>query len=641
MKVIIKYKNELLVLVIIMKNCPVCGNQLSNTAKKCKICDHSFGVYNHLPPGTLIGGRYSVGKKLSQGNFSLNYLGSERKLNRLVFIKEFFIEGSDRDNETVVPSALIKTSDYENFLQEVRDEFEAIKAVKSPFLPKMYDYIEANNTAYIVMEYIEGRTLVDKFEKEGKFNDNESKQIALDITSCISCLHKNKYVHYEIDPKNIICDEYGNIVLTGFSSAKYHFARRMNRLDIWSNTMFCAPEMLKLENKCGPEIDSYALGKLLLYIFTCNKSDLSGDHFGFNKDLNLPDGMNERLREIIVKCMETNPSKRYKNAVEIEEALTKCLFPKVKIGSNYMKLETEETEKVLLTGHDGPINTIAVSPNGKYIVSGSCDKTIKIWDMLTGKELNTLTNHNDWINSIVISKDGRFIVSGSDDGIVRVWDLFTGKAMQVVMKRFNEVLSVSISVDNRSVAFGCADGSVFLNDIARKRILRIFKEHSDSVNSVIITENNRYLISASDDGRIIVRDLFIEKTMHILNLDGKPVYTLSASPNSKFLVSGHYEGKIIIWDLKTGKQLKMLTGHNLRVNSISLNYEKGLIVSGSYDRTVKLWSFSTAKELQTFTNHKDTGRAVSISSNGKHIVSGSNDGSIMIWTLVTTETNNM
>ena len=86
-------------------------------------------------------------------------------------------------------------------------------------------------------------------------------------------------------------------------------------------------------------------------------------------------------------------------------------------------------------GHSSSVRSIAISPDGKYIVSGSVDGTIKIWDFKTGECLNSLEGHSSWVDSIAISPDGKYIVSGSGDGTIKIWDF----------KNVNNIYSIDLS----------------------------------------------------------------------------------------------------------------------------------------------------------------------------------------------------
>jgi hypothetical protein len=114
---------------------------------------------------------------------------------------------------------------------------------------------------------------------------------------------------------------------------------------------------------------------------------------------------------------------------------------------------------MVLTGHSGVVNSVSYSPDGRYIASGSVDRTIKIWDATTGALVRTLTGHSGYVYSVSYSPDGRYIASGSWDGTIKIWDATTGALVRTLTGHSGYVLSVSYSPDGRYIASGSGDGN--------------------------------------------------------------------------------------------------------------------------------------------------------------------------------------
>ena len=119
-----------------------------------------------------------------------------------------------------------------------------------------------------------------------------------------------------------------------------------------------------------------------------------------------------------------------------------------------------------LRGHDGPVHSVAFSPDGRYIVSGSYDRTVRVWDFHTGQSvMNPLLGHKGYVTSVAFSPDGRYIVSGSEDRTIRLWDALTGHSFGDPFKgHYNEVTSVVFSPDGRHIASGSLDNTIRLWD---------------------------------------------------------------------------------------------------------------------------------------------------------------------------------
>ncbi|KIJ90136.1 hypothetical protein K443DRAFT_53745, partial [Laccaria amethystina LaAM-08-1] len=157
---------------------------------------------------------------------------------------------------------------------------------------------------------------------------------------------------------------------------------------------------------------------------------------------------------------------------------------------------------VLRTAHDWVISSqvmkaVAVSPSGKQIVSGSDDKSVRVWDASTGDELKVLKGHTNSVRSVAFSPDGKQIVSGSDDKSVRVWDASTGNKLKVLKGHTDLVTSVAFSPDGKQIVFGSEDKSVQVWDASTGNELKVSKGHTDWVTSVAFSPDGKQIVSGS------------------------------------------------------------------------------------------------------------------------------------------------
>ncbi|MCA2649396.1 MAG: serine/threonine protein kinase [Microcystis sp. M065S2] len=202
-----------------------------------------------------------------------------------------------------------------------------------------------------------------------------------------------------------------------------------------------------------------------------------------------------------------------------------------------------------LTGHSDEVFSVAYSPDGRYLASGSVDQTIKIWEVATGKELRTLTVYSYLYGAdVVYSPDGRYLASRSDDKTIKIWEVATGKELRTLTGHSGPVLSVVYSPDGRYLASGggLRDNTIKIWQVATGKVLRTLTGHSAWVRSVVY------------------------------------------SPDGRYLASGSYQ-TIKIWEVATGKELRTLTGHSHSVNSVVYSPDGRYLASGSGDKTIKIW----------------------------------------------------
>ncbi len=277
-----------------------------------------------------------------------------------------------------------------------------------------------------------------------------------------------------------------------------------------------------------------------------------------------------------------------------------------------------------------PVNSVAISKDGKTIVSGSNDNSVKIWDRATGKLLKTLEGHTDDVTSVAISKDGKTIVSGSYDNSVKIWDRATGKLLKTLEGHTSIVTSVAISKDGKTIVSGSYDKSIKIWDRATGKLLKTLEGHTSTVFSVSISQDAKYIVSGSYDKTVKIWARESGKLLKTLD-ENASVVSLSISKNAKYIVTGLSDNSIKIWARESGKLLKTLEGHTSIVYSVSISQDAKYIVSGSNDKTVKIWARESGKLLKTLEGHTGSVRSVIISKDTKYIVSGSYDKSIKIW----------
>lgn len=200
-----------------------------------------------------------------------------------------------------------------------------------------------------------------------------------------------------------------------------------------------------------------------------------------------------------------------------------------------------------LKKHNGSIYSVAFSPDGKRIVSGSFDYKAIVWDAQTGHETVTLTGHTGAVNSVSFSPDGNRIVTGSDDSSVKVWESQTGQEILTLKGHTESVRSVAFSPNGRLIYIDSKDNSIKVWNAPYGYVRDTLKGHSDVVNS----------ISFSSDGRR--------------------------------MVTGSSDKSAIVWDARRGLETVALVGHTDGVNSVSFSPDGKRILTGSRDSTARVW----------------------------------------------------
>ncbi|MBW4566957.1 MAG: AAA-like domain-containing protein [Tolypothrix carrinoi HA7290-LM1] len=297
---------------------------------------------------------------------------------------------------------------------------------------------------------------------------------------------------------------------------------------------------------------------------------------------------------------------------------------------NTAKLWSADGRELLtLNGHTQAVVDVSFSPDGQTIATASRDGTVKFWNR-QGKLLKTLNAHkNSVVWSVSFSPDGKKIATASEDNTVKLWTS-DGRLLKTLTDHKNEVYSVSFSPDGKTIATASADETVKLWDIEGK-LLHTFTGHKYWVSSALFSPDGQIIASASADKTVILWD--VNKKTKLLTIIGhkKTVIDVVFSPNSQNIATASADKTVKVWQRRNGVLLQTLEGHQDEVSSVSFNPQGNILASASNDNTVKLWQVNDW--LTSFTGHDDSIYSVDISRKGNIIATASGDATVKLWNL--------
>lgn len=304
--------------------------------------------------------------------------------------------------------------------------------------------------------------------------------------------------------------------------------------------------------------------------------------------------------------------------------------------------------KGTLIGHSGWVTQIATNPkHPDMILSSSRDKTLIVWRLLReansyGVPQKRLYGHSHFISDVVLSSDGNYALSGSWDKTLRLWDLAAGKSTRRFEDHTKDVLSVAFSADNRQIVSGSRDKTIKLwNTLAECKYTIQEDGHSDWVSCVRFSPNqvNPIIVSAGWDRTVKVWNLTNCKLK--LNHYGHNGYlnTVTVSPDGSLCTSGGKDCKALLWDLNDGKHLHTLD-HNDIINALCFSPNRYWLCV-AYGSSIKIWDLACKKmveELRPGVSSNDSSKAdppqclsLAWSTDGQTLFAGYSDNKIRVW----------
>jgi WD40 repeat protein len=281
---------------------------------------------------------------------------------------------------------------------------------------------------------------------------------------------------------------------------------------------------------------------------------------------------------------------REKSGKEYKKLLAACCTDEA-ISSEGLVIK----KAMALKEHNGPVYSLAVTPDGKRVVSGSSDNTLKVWGLESGQCIVTLKGHSRDVNVLALTPGGERLVSGSDDSTLKVWDLLSGHC------------------------------------------LATFKGHTQEVSNVAITPNGENIVSISTDKTLKVWELKSGNCLLTNDIGDSTGFfvQLAITPDgkqaiSRYGLSDHFIG---IWNIETGENLMTLEGHTDTVKGVAVTPDGKKLVSSSEDKTLKVWDLESGQCLATFKGHTGPLYGVAVAPDGKRVVSGSYDNTLRVWEL--------
>ena len=645
---------------------PACHNpQNADRTQFCLFCGAKL----------LLRERYRAIKPLGRGGFGRTFLAvdEDKPSKPRCAIKQFFPLSQGT-------SSAEKAAELFN-----REAVRLDELGKHPQIPELLAHFQQERYQYLVQEFIEGQNLQEELTRGGPFSESQILGLLNDLLPVLQFVHSQSVIHRDIKPPNIIRRRFsqpsiiytyptatGELVLVDFGAAKLVEGLRE------TGTVIGSPEFVAPEQIRGQAVyasDLYSLGVTCIYLLTqvspFDLFDINQDAWVWRDFLKVQ--VDPKLAMILDKMLEPSLGRRYKSATDAIVDLqlhqgTGTGTPPQRAGTGASPrqmpvipavqnraptttvagtiIPVPEKQRVVparaptwqcvytLVGHSNAVTSVAFSPDGETLASGSEDKTIEIWKLDAGKRWYTLTGHSDWVTCVTFSPDGRTLASSGRDKTIQIWDLNKGKWWYSLTGHADRVSGVAFGPDSQVLASSSRDKTVQLWNLNKGRWMSTLTGHAEGVEAVAFSPGGEFLASASRDKTVRLWDWSAGKSVCTLADCGDWVRSTVFAPNSPSL-GGHGGTAPTKGGVGEGLISSSVAGQPASLPRGGVGVGEGSILAGgSRDGTAKLWRVDARGQgtlLRSFRDNSGDVLCVALSGDGKVLATGSRDGTIYLW----------
>ncbi|MEB3213668.1 MAG: WD40 repeat domain-containing serine/threonine-protein kinase [Leptolyngbyaceae bacterium] len=561
-------------------------------------------------------------------------------------IKQFF-KSSDRPT----------SSDH---FYQVAKRLEALG--QHPHIPTLWASFETDQYQYLIQEYLEGVPLSVQLQKHGPFSENKIRAIFRYILPVLHVAHSHQVIHGDICPENMVYVK--REIPSGSASGSLSSSKGTGMLVLvgFGVASLVSPNSQTAQTAQKTiSSDLQQLGITCIQLLTNESPDTlyDAERQMWQWEPFIKQDVSGSLSLVLDKLLHPTDRHRYQSAEDVLADISRTgeqvshrptLVPQAKVNvgldpalsaSHQFISEEDDSDSAwrcihTLRGHDAWVRSIALSPDGRLLVSGSGDKTVKLWSVADGTLLHTYQGHSTWVRGVAISPDQRIVASVSNDKTVRLWNTQTGEAIQTLLGHGDWIRAVTFLPSDGLLATAGQDKVIHIWDLKRNQILRTLEGHVHWVLALAAHPDGKRLFSGSRDRTIRCWDIASGRCEYTLSGHTSEVTALTLNAQGDRLFSSSGDQTVRIWNSESQRLVQTLRGHTGAVNSIAIHPSGAEWASGSTDKTIKLWQMGAETSYATLRGHAGWVWTVAFPKHAPTpqdtlLASGSWDGTINIW----------
>lgn len=627
-----------------------------------------------LPAGYMLG-EYKIQSVLGIGGFGVTYKAQDTALDSIVAIKEYFPQAFASRSQDQTQTIRARANGYDNYqwgLREFVKEAQALAKFKHNYIVRVLRFMEANGTAYMIMEYEEGESLGDSLKRTGGYlKEADLLKVFLPVLSGLQAVHDAGLLHLDIKPDNIYIRTDGTPMLIDFGSVRQTKGKNAEERVALTPAYSALEQYPSINREPGPWSDVYSMAAT---IYTCITGKPPTDVMKRYETLKrkYPDPLvpatkferplyAKHIRETIVHAMELDPKKRPQSAMALQKALMgqsleeaeKVTKPTAAFNSGFIGIRKAVVQEEKKKGRgflEKLFLTLVIVP------------AIAIFTVQILIQTNVLTQSQVYGNLEKFISQTNIVASATQDELKRTLRLDDTpsvyeqtpiiSAAQISERKkklppfpMERVLTHSLVGHKHPIvqlaffpngdilASISADGKLNLWNVTTGKLMKTISDPADSFGTFAVSADGGLLAKTGKNNSINIYDLVNNSIVHTLTGHNDYINLINFSPDGKNIISVSDDRSMILWDVGTGKKVAGNADFSDSVLSADFSPGGALLVTGDAAGIVRHWSNPSIKALVNIQANqaKEEVTSVTFSPDGKWIATGGSSGFLKLW----------